>query len=181
MANRQYVQKEWRLLSWWLATYHPHADIVMNERVGPPTQLPDAYTEEQVIQISSRVRNRWVDAIFIEGNTLNLVEAKLEPDPGIFSQLIHYARKLRSDPNYAQYVNWPLHLIALVYNDDPSVAAEALWYGVQWIVYQPNLANFPPVLTKGGAIATAQITLPQDWPARLRAWGIASVPGIGSG
>jgi hypothetical protein len=180
MGKRQYTNKEWKLLSWWLATYHPNADISMQVRVGPTVYVGETPTGLTADQELLRVRNRWTDAIFIEGGALNLVEAKIDPDPGIFSQLIHYARKIRADPAFAEFSTAPLNLIALVYNDDPSVAQEAPWYGVRWVVYQPNLAGVLPPALKGSALATVASELPQDWAARLRSWGIASVGGVES-
>lgn len=174
MGKRQYTNKEWKLLSWWLATYHPRADISMQVRVGPTAAATNSLSLEAGITDLLRVRNRWADAVFIEGGALNLVEAKIDPDPGIFSQLIHYARKIRADPAFAEFSAAPLNLIALVYNDDPSVAQEAPWYGVRWVVYQPNLAAFLPPAMKGTALESIASALPHDWPARLASWGIAS-------
>lgn len=174
MGKRQYTNKEWKLLSWWLATYHPNADISMQVRVGPTIGSGGSEVGSEVGSDLLRVRNRWTDAIYIEGGALNLVEAKIDPDPGIFSQLIHYARKIRADPAFASFSAAPLNLIALVYNDDPSVAQEAPWYGVRWVVYQPNLAGFLPPTMKGSALESIESQLPHDWPARLRSWGIAS-------
>ena len=174
MAARQYVNKEWKFLSWWLATYHPQADILMNARVGPTVEPSGSYAPGLNPGNLLRVRNRWTDAIFFEGGSVSIVEAKLEPDPGIFSQLIHYARKFRADPGFAEYEETPMNLIALVYNDDPSVAQEAPWYGVNWIVYQPTLAGFLPPQLVGSPLSSITSPLPQDWPARLKSWGIVS-------
>jgi len=172
MGARQYTQREWRLLSWWLATYHPSADIVMNVRVGPvPPPLVDA-GEDTLPAASRKVRNRWADAIYFENGAAHIVEAKLLPDPGIFSTLIHYSRKFRADPQFRAWADRPLHLVALVYHDDPSVAAEAPFYGVRWVVYQPQLAQLPPALALGAALPAFENPLPANFPARLSAWGI---------
>lgn len=168
MGARQYTNREWKLLSWWLATYHPTADILMNVRVGPTLPLTGIHNLTPAEAAMARVRNRWADAIFVENGLVTIVEAKLEPDPGIFSQLIHYARCVRVDPTLAQWVNSPLQLVALVYNDDPSVAQEAPFYGVRWVVYQPTLEGFLPPALRGSALASLQMPLPQDWPARLK-------------
>jgi hypothetical protein len=167
MGQRQYAQKEWKLLSWWLATYHPQAEIAMNVRVGPTVPIAQVGPVAQPPHGTLRVRNRWVDAVFVEGQTVNVVEAKIEPDPGIFSQLIHYARKLRADPEFSQYSSFPMNMIALVYNDDPSVSVEAPWYGVTWIVYQPDLSELLPPVVRGTPLASIATVLPQDWPARV--------------
>jgi hypothetical protein len=174
MGARQYTNREWKLLSWWLATVHPHADIMMNVRVGPTVAASSPWTPAPDVGNLLRVRNRWADAIYIESGEVTIVEAKIDPDPGIFSQLIHYARKFRADPSFTAYAAAPLRLIALVYNDDQSVAQEAPWYGVRWVVYQPNLAGFLPPQLKGSAIDSLNSPLPQDWPARLKSWGIVN-------
>lgn len=172
MARRLYTQKEWKLLSWWLATYHPLADVAMNVRVGPTGPIAGAPAIGPIEANASRLRNRWVDAVFFENSTVNIVEAKMNPDPGVFSQLVHYARKFRLDPNFGQYANWPMNLIALVYSDDPSVAVEAAWYGVNWIVYSPNLDGVAPSLARGVEAAIAGGFLPAGWPSRLEMLGI---------
>jgi hypothetical protein len=168
VGARQYTNREWKLLSWWLATMHPQAEISMNVRVGPPKPLTGLTLPPPMLERMARVRNRWVDAIFIEDGLVNLVEAKIQPDPGIFSRLIHYLRKFRADPEFAQYKNAPVRLIALVYNDDPSVAVEAPWYGVNWTVYQPDLSGFLPPQLLGTPLAVLDYPLPMDWPARLQ-------------
>lgn len=175
MAKRIYTQKEWRLLSWWLATYHPDADVAMNVRVGPTAPIAGVPAIGPIESHASRLRNRWVDAIYFENSTVNIVEAKMNPDPGIFSQLVHYARKFRLDPNYGQYANWSLNLIALVYSDDPSVAVEASWYGVTWIVYSPDLSGIAPAQTQGVEAAIEGGFLPEGWPSRLQMLGIKAI------
>ena len=167
MGSRQYTNREWKLLSYWLAIYHPRAEIFMNVRLGPTLPLVGVMNETAATAALSRIRNRWADAVFIEGGEPTIVEAKLEPDPGIFSQLIHYARKFRVDREFAALRDRPLKLIALVYHDDPSVAAEAPHYGVRWEVFQPNFADWPIPNVKGTPFADSPMPLPQDWPQRL--------------
>lgn len=177
MAPRAYTQREWRLLSWWLVTYHPHAEIYLNLRVGPTALFSASPADAATLGNSARVRNRWIDALLIENGDPTMVEAKLEPDPGIFSQLLHYARKFRADPNWRGYADRPLKLVALVYNDDPSVAIEAPWYGVSWVVYQPPLNEMPPAAQGLTALPMSEsaLPLPANWPARLQSWGIRAL------
>lgn len=167
MASRQYTQREWRLLSWWLASFHPNAEIHMQVRLGPTTQIPNLNLIAPPADGILRLRNRWVDAIVIENGTVSIVEAKMEPDPGIFSQLVHYLRKFRADPQWTDFADTPVNLIAVVYNDDPSVAQEAPWYGVSWQVFQPNLQNFPQAVIRGQELTGIGSELPPDWPARI--------------
>lgn len=178
MGARVYAQKEWRLLSWWLATQHPNAEILMNVRVGLTQPVVGVATSASGDTQLGRVKNRWADAIFLENGEVSIVESKLDPDPGIFSQLVHYLRKFIADPTFAEWQGFPRRLIALVYNDDPSVAQEAPWYGVRWVVYQPALTGFAPPMVKGIALGTSVVPLPVDWAARLNSWGVASVADI---
>jgi hypothetical protein len=138
----------------------------MNVRVGP-TVIPTIAGGAAIAPSTARLVNRWADAIFIENGVVTIVEAKLDPDPGIFSQLLHYARKFRMDPSFASYAGLPLKLVALVYNTDPSVEIEAPWYGVTWVVYQPIMNDFVPPQLKGTHVDTVGSMLPQDWPARI--------------
>lgn len=167
MAARQAVQREWQLLSNWLVQYHPHATIYMQVRVGPTPAINGVLPTSAAMQALSRVANRWADSIFIENGTLNLVEAQMNPDPGVFSQLIHYARKLRLDSNWSSYSTWPLALIALNARDDPSVAIEAPYYGISWVLYQPSYLASAQTSPSGVPTPVTTPPLPPDWPARL--------------
>ena len=167
MGKRQHTQGEWRFLSWWLATFHSGAEIWMQQRLGPTQLSSQSVTNDEFDQNAARLRNRWADAIYLENNRLALVEAKLDPDPGIFSTLIHYARKLRADPYFAQYAALPLDLVALVMRDDPSVAEEAPFYGIQWIVWQPDWAELEQRTPSGNSSLGSSSELPADFPARV--------------
>lgn len=167
MGSRQNAQREWQLLSWWMVHAHPLFDeLWMNVRVGP-TQLTPGSPVGVTFQNMARVRNRWADLVFLENGALNLVEAKMEPSPGIFSTLIHYARKLRMDSQFARFANAPLNLIALVARDDPSVAMEAPWYGVQWVVHQPGFLTEQQTIVTGNDAGGPAPALPQDFLARV--------------
>lgn len=177
MAARQYVQKEWRLLSWWLALKHPNADISMNVRLGAPAvraPVPGLPASPEPV---ARVFQRYADCVFIENGQPVLVEAKLEPDPGIFSQLIHYARKFRIDPAWGHFANVPLKLVAVVYHDDPTVSIEAPYYRINWEVFTPNLATLPAQAQRILDAVQGDVPppLPSDWPARLSSWGIKAL------
>ena len=167
MGKRQHSQGEWRLLSWWLATFHGGAEIWMQQRLGPTQVSSFTANPDQFDQNAARLRNRWADAVYLENNRLALVEAKLQPDPGIFSTIIHYARKLRADPFFAQYSDLPLDLIALVMRDDPSVAEEAPFYGVRWVVWSPNWATLEQSAASGNSALGVPSELPSDFPARI--------------
>jgi len=175
MASRAYAQREWRLLSWWLATFHADADISMNVRFGASGSVAPSGYEFSSTQATDYRRMRYADALVIYPAFDIIVEAKMEPDPGLFSQLIHYARLFRSDPSYASEASKTLRLVALVYNDDASVAVEAPWYGIQWVVYQPQLSGFPAVAGSISGLTTIESPLPSDWPARLRSWGVQAL------
>ena len=169
MAARSYAQKEWRLLSWWLATYHPQAEIYMQVRLGPTSPLEGANLLAPPPDGVLRLRNRWADAIIVENGLPSIIEAKIEPDPGVFSTLVHYLRKFRVDPAWATYAEQPVGLIAVVYNNDASVAQEAAWYGVQWVNFQPDLSGFPQAVTKGNPAIAWGSGLPASFATQISA------------
>lgn len=175
MSSRATAQREWQLLSWWLAQYHPHARIFMNKRIGPSLQLGNVYPMDAATAQISRLRNRWVDTVYIENGQLYLVEAEMEPDPGAFSQLIHYARLLRMDPEWASYAGVPLNLQVVVARDDPSVAAEASMYQIKWIVYQPSFLASDHTMPTGEGVPVTPVPLPTDWPARISLLNLGKV------
>lgn len=167
MGARLYTNKEWRFLSWWLATFHANAEIWMNLRIGPTLPIVGKFPQTDAEQAISRVRNRWADAVFLENGELTLVEAKLEPEPGIFSTLIHYARKLRMDPNFSQYAQARLNLVALVMRDDPTVSIEAPWYGIQWVNWIPPYVSQQGMPILPGWLGEVPSELPHDFVARV--------------
>ena len=166
MGKRIYAQREWRLLSWWLATFHPNAEILMNVRVGPIYDLitgpPQTYAEAQ----ASRVRNRWADAIYLESGTVNIVEASMQPELGLISEVQGYSHLFSIDPVFREWWALPRREQIVVYRDDPYMADRAAAAGVAWIVYTPNLVGFVPPTLAGTLTASLGASLPQDWPAR---------------
>jgi|HubBroStandDraft_1064217.scaffolds.fasta_scaffold435199_1 hypothetical protein len=177
MAARQYTQREWRLLSWWASVNYPNAEWWLNLRLGPTLPITSLGDLTPAMARLSRVRNRYVDALFYDGIALNLIEAKINPDPGIFSQLLHYARMLRIDPLWQQFSTIPLNLIALVYDNDESVQEEAPFYGVRWIVYQPNLAELPPAQLVGAPASGTPLALPPGFGHWVAALTLANIGG----
>jgi len=60
-----------------------------------------------------------------------------------------------------------MNLIAVVAADDPSVAMEAPFYRVQWVVYQPSFLTSDQTQASGVGTPISPVPLPQDYPARL--------------
>jgi hypothetical protein len=167
MGKRSNAQREWQLLSNWLVAYHPHAEIHMNMRIGPTLPIGNVIPSTPALANLSRVRNRSTDTLYIENGIPTLVEASMESEPGIYSELIHYARLFRLDPNWTQFASVPVKLIALVARDDPQVALEAVFYNVAWVVYQPAFLTAKQSAPKNETANYSNLPLPQDWPARL--------------
>lgn len=145
---------------------HPNAEILMNVRVGPiydlPTGPPLTYAQAQ----QSRVRNRWADAIYIEGGTVYIVEASMQPELGLISEVQAYSHLFSLDPVFKEWWPLPRREQVIVYRDDPYMADRAAQAGVQWVVYSPNLVGFTPPTLAGTLTASLGPSLPQDWPAR---------------
>lgn len=177
MSDRQYTQLEWKLLSWWLALRHPHAATLQNARVGSPLNYAGGFPGDPAEGESLRVKLRYADAILVENNRVAIVEAKIEPDPGVFSQLIHYLRKFRLDPRMRSLHPLPLDLIAVVYHNDPSVAVEAPFYGVRWEVFRPGLSEMPPAKEGKPELGGVSVPLPPGFAYRLRSWGAVALAG----
>jgi len=111
-------------------TQHPTALQWRRVRLGP---LP-----KKELATMYKVTLRWVDAIFVEGGKVHLVEAKLKPTPSAIGQLKLYKELFYQTPEFSEFHSYPVELILLTTRDDPDVRRLCELEGIKYIVYQPK-------------------------------------------
>lgn len=123
-------QREAKFVTEWLMTQHPTALQWRRVRLGP---LP-----KKDLASIYKVTLRWVDAIFVEGGKVHLVEAKLKPTPSAVGQLKLYKELFYQTPEFSEFHSYPVELILLTTRDDPDVRRLCELEGIKYIVYQPK-------------------------------------------
>lgn len=122
-------QNESKFVNEWLLINHPSALTWKRVRLGPmPAKGAGAFFG--VVQ-------RWVDAIFFEDDTVHIVEAKLQRDMGMISQLLDYREQFAVTPEFSQFRGKRVKLIALMPFNDRDIESMARKYDIEYVVFQP--------------------------------------------
>jgi len=114
--------------------FHPYALQWRRVRLGP---LP-----KKELASMYKVTLRWVDAIFIEHDTVYLVEAKLRNDMGAISQLKEYKRLFPQTPEFSAFKNYPVRCILLIPYPWPDLVKAAEEENIEVVVYKPKWFSF---------------------------------------
>ena len=130
-------QREARLVNEWLAMNYPNSLQWRRVRLGP---LP---TNEMARMY--KVTQRWVDAIFITGEVVNLLEAKLRPDLAAIAQLQAYDRLFPDTPEFSQFRNNRRELHFLCPRNDSVMEKSCAENNIQYHAYAPAWLMEPRV------------------------------------
>ena len=127
-----------RLLHEW-AQVQPFLEPPIYElRLGPTPLSANGYPLTPQVEAMLRVFNRYADLIGITDTELQVVEAKIFPDPGAISQLEHYLELVQSTSILRQHEGKRIQGVILVGLDDPWMAQRAAARGLRWTVYSPQ-------------------------------------------
>lgn len=85
-----------------------------------------------------KVTQRWADAVFVDDDTIHIVEAKMYPDASAFGQLELYATLIRDTPEFSAYTNLPVKLIFLTTKKDNPLFEMATQKGIAYEIYNPE-------------------------------------------
>jgi len=137
-SQRTYVPAETRLLSEWIAKFHRDDQVLIHVYVGsiPLEQLGKKLTQAEIQMLG--VRRRWVDAIIIYPDHVELIEAKIITTPDVWAQLIHYISLFPGTPELAQYSRLPVEGVVLTAISDPTITALMRQHGIKEIVWTPD-------------------------------------------
>lgn len=137
-GRRSYISWEARFLGEWLTTHRPEARVLTHVRVGPISPslstLPLSAAEMRAIGLW----RRWVDALVILPDRMELVEAKMLQSAAQISQLELYAHLLPQTPELEEFRGRPVDKIALVAVEDPAATYIARRVGIRVIVSPPD-------------------------------------------
>lgn len=117
------------MLTAWLAAEHRTAPQWKRVRLGKSLN-PEEAQRFKVLQ-------RWADLIFIEDDTLFIVEAKLRPSPGAVGQLELYEQLLPETPEFKAFQNFPIKKILLTQMEDLSIRKFVEDKGIDFIIFNP--------------------------------------------
>ncbi|MDI6721338.1 MAG: hypothetical protein QMD85_03040 [Candidatus Aenigmarchaeota archaeon] len=97
-------------------------------RLGKVNTQAEAY--------GAKVLLRWADAVYIDeaAGRINIIEAKLRPDPSAIGQLELYSQLIRETPEFSAYADYAVQLISLNAMEDLEVRRFAESKGIKFIV-----------------------------------------------
>lgn len=110
-------------------------------RLGPTPQVANGvYVAPQYARMLS-VFNRYADLVGIARGEIQVVEAKMQFDPGAISQVDLYRDLVLTTPLIQQYPNRVVTPIILVAIDDPIVHQKATAAGIRVELFTPPWVN----------------------------------------
>lgn len=81
---------------------------------------------------------RWADAIFIENETVFIVEAKLQPNAGAIGQLLLYYDLFGQTLEFKDYWHMKREMIFLCPAMDLNLAEQCAKHDIKYVVYDPR-------------------------------------------
>ena len=126
--NRTYVRREARLVTEWLQKFHSKNMQWRQVRLGP---IPNGNT------IYSALR-RYADAIYLDGNSVVIVEACIRPEHEKIAQLELYRNMFAVTPEFSDVQSYTLRLLVLTTLEDQFVHQLADQNGIEYQVYSPQ-------------------------------------------
>ena len=119
---------EGRYVNDWLKAQHPTALVYGKMRVGK--KLTFVGTERL-----------YPDRIFIEDNTVFIVEAKVKPSSSAIGQLNTYAKLFPETDEFFFAKDYPLRKIFLTTRDDVILRPQFESENIEYVIYLPDWLN----------------------------------------
>jgi hypothetical protein len=110
-------------------------------RLGPTPQVPAGNYVSPRFENALRNFNRYADLVGIARGEIEVVEAKMQADPGAISQLQHYVNLVLSTPLIRTYPNRIVTPILVWAIDDPMIHQMAVAAGIRVEVFTPTWIN----------------------------------------
>lgn len=136
-SSRTYVPAERRLLSEWVAQYHANDRVLMHVFVGAitPVNAPGTYSVAEYNMLGNR--RRWVDAIIVYKDHVEMVEAKMVSEVDAIAQLQLYLRLFPSTVELGDIRFLPVSGVIVAAVSDPQITSFIRDVGLKEIVYKP--------------------------------------------
>ena len=130
-----------RLLHEWSQLQPWEAPPVYEVRLGPTplTSSPGIITPAQENML--RNFNRYADMIGITAHEIQVIEAKMQFDPGAISQVLHYVDLVHYTPLLREFSGRMVVPVILVAFNDPGLHQRAAAQGIRVIQYTPSWAS----------------------------------------
>jgi hypothetical protein len=136
-AARVNIQAERRLLSEWIAEQHAGDRVMMHVYVGPISPLAP-YDKASIQEYNMiGVRRRWVDALIIYKDSVELIEAKMIVEPFVVAQLELYKQLFPQTPGLQDFSNLPVTMTVVTAISDPAVTKYLRGRGMNEIIFKP--------------------------------------------
>ena len=134
---RHYRSWEHAFLGEWVARSRPNARVLTHVGLGPirPATTDPQLDAAELLGLSPW--RRWADALVIEPDRMELIEAKILQTVAQTSQLELYAHLLPDTPELAEFRGRRIDKIALVAIADPAATFMARSVGIQVVVWRP--------------------------------------------
>lgn len=123
-------QRETRLLNEWLWLYHRETPVWKNVPLGQYN------VEEGAREYMSKAPR--ADAIYIEDDTINIVEAKVVDELKAIAELEMYKMLFRGTPAFTNYRDLPIELILLRARERPEVTQMCAEKGITCVTFTPS-------------------------------------------
>lgn len=130
-----------RLLHEWAQMQPWSVAPVYELRLGPTPLSASAGAVTPEIEAMLRNFNRYADLIGITDTEIQVVEAKMQFDPGAISQVLHYVALVHTTPILKSYPQARIVPVILIAFDDAVLRQVAEAQGIRVILYTPAWAS----------------------------------------
>ena len=136
-ARKKWEARETRLCSEFLARFYADYEHRSHVHVGStPFRKEGRFYSDATARLLGEFR-RWADAVVIMPDRIVLIEVKIIPQPGVISQIKHYARLLPETPELAEHRDKPIEMRLVFAVDDPVVSDQARTEGILVTIFCP--------------------------------------------
>jgi hypothetical protein len=138
---RRLTLQSTRLLHEWSEIQPWDETPVYELRLGPTALSANAPVLTPAIEAMLRNFNRYADLIGVRGDEIDVVEAKMVPEPGAISQLQHYIDLLPLSPWYQARPGKRVQGVLLFAVNDPVITQKAESAGIRVEIFTPTWAQ----------------------------------------
>lgn len=121
------MTNETQLQNSWLWQFHRSSPTWKKVRLGRVSNQSDAALQKVLL--------RFADAIFIEENTVHILETKIQPSADAIGQLLLYKELFPQTPEFSAYKDFPIKLIMLTTRADPDLIKLAAQNSISVEIY----------------------------------------------
>jgi len=137
-SSRLRVNNSTKMLQEWADARYGVGVGFYELRLGPTSRAAPGIQLTPALEAALRVTNWYADLIVPTATTLDVIEAKLEPNPSAVGQVLWYSHLVPSTPDLAAYSRLPIRPIVVFGQADAAVTAWARSFGILVELYSPT-------------------------------------------